>query len=169
MEQPSGEVWQPPPPMEYKLNFDAVIFLGMEKSGIGATIRNEKGEVMAGMSAIEPKVDTSEEAKLLVCRRSIEFTVDAGFTRLMIEGDNTNVMKAISSDVANYSFLGNVVDDIRHLISGLQWATTSKIRRGGNKVAHVLIQHARNLEYDLYWLEDSPPPALEALYQDLVL
>ena len=43
MEQQSGEVWQPPPPMVYKLNFDATIFLGMEKSGIGAIIRNEKG------------------------------------------------------------------------------------------------------------------------------
>ena len=124
---------------------------------------------MAGMSAIGLKVDTSEEAELLTCRRSLEFAVDVGFTRLMIGGDNTNVMQAISSDVANYSFLGNVVDDIRHLISGLQWATTSKIRRVGNKVAHVLAQHARNLEYDLYWLEDSPPPALEALYQDIIL
>ena len=56
----------------------------------------------------------------------------------MIEGDNSNVMQAISSDAANYSFLGNVVDDIRHLMSGLQWVSTSKIRRGGNKVAHVL-------------------------------
>ena len=119
---------------------------------------------MAGMFAIGLKVDTSEEAELLTCRRSLEFAVDVGFTRLMIGGDNTNVMQAISSDVANYSFLGNVVDDIRHLISGLQWATTSKIRRVGNKVAHVLAQHARNLEYDLYWLEDSLPPALEALY-----
>ncbi|XP_075654938.1 uncharacterized protein LOC142625122 [Castanea sativa] len=138
MEQPSGEVWQPPPPTEYKLNFDAVIFSGMEKSGIGVIIINEKGEVIAGMSAIGPKVDTSEEAKLLACRRAIKFAVDAGFTRLIIEGDNTNVMHAISLDVANFSFLGNVVGDIRHLISGLQWATTSKIRRGGNKVAHVL-------------------------------
>ena len=34
MEQPSDEVWQPPSPMVYKLNFDAAIFLGMEKSGI---------------------------------------------------------------------------------------------------------------------------------------
>ena len=46
--------------------------------------------------------------------------MDSGFTRLEIEGDNSNVMQAISSDVANYSFLGNVVDDIRHLMSGLQ-------------------------------------------------
>ena len=54
--------------MEYKLNFDATIFSRLEKSGIGAIIRNDKGEVMAGMSAIRPKVDTSEEAELLVCR-----------------------------------------------------------------------------------------------------
>ena len=164
MEQPSDEVWQPPPPMVYKLNFDATIFLGKEKSSIGAIIRNEKGEVMVGMFAIGPKVDTSEEAELHMCRRSLEFVVDASFTTLMLEGDNINVMETISSDVANYSFLGNVVDDIFHLMSGLQWVTTSKIRRGGNKVVHVLAQHARNLEYDLYWLEDSSPPTLEALY-----
>ncbi|KAL0002856.1 hypothetical protein SO802_016637 [Lithocarpus litseifolius] len=120
LEQLIGDSWQPPPAMEYKLNFDAAIFSGLEKFGIGAIIRNDKGEVMAGMSAIGPKVDTSEEAELLACRRSIEFAVDAGFTRLVIEGDNFNVMHAISSDVANYSFLGNVVDDIRHLMSGLQ-------------------------------------------------
>ena len=60
--------------------------------------------------------------------------MDAGFTQLVIEGDNSNVMQAISSD----AFLGNVVDDIRHLMSGLQWVSTSKIRRGGNKVAHAL-------------------------------
>ena len=103
--------------MEYKLNFDDAIFSALEKSGIGAIIRNDKGEVMAGMFAIGP--NTSEEAELLACRRSIEFAVEAGFTRLVIEGDNSNIMQAISSDAINYSFLGNVVDDIRHLMSGL--------------------------------------------------
>ena len=148
--------------MVYKLNFDAAIFSGMKKSGMGAIIRNERGEVMAGMSAIGPRIETSEEAELLVCRRSLEFVVDASFTSIMIEGDNTNVMQAISSNVANFSFLNHVVDDIRHLMAGLQWVKTSKIRRGGNKVAHVLAP-------DLYWLEDSPPLALEALYQDSLL
>ena len=45
--------------------------------------------------------------------------MEAGFTRLVIEGDNSNIKQVISSDAANYSFLGNVVDDIRHLMSGL--------------------------------------------------
>ena len=50
---------------------------------------------------------------------------------------------------------------------GLQWSRVCCIRRGANKVAHALAQYARNtLDEDLYWMEDSPPPALEALYND---
>ena len=67
-EQTMGDAWQLPPSMEYKLNFDASIFSRLEKLGIGAIIRNDKGEVMVGMFAIGSKVDTSEEAELLACR-----------------------------------------------------------------------------------------------------
>ena len=63
-----------------------------------------------------------------------------------------------------------MVDDIHHLIHGLEWASICCTRRGGNKVAHVLAQHARNsLDDDLYWMEDSPPPAMEVVYQDALL
>ena len=41
-------------------------------------IHNEKGEVMATMTACGPAVQTSEEAELLACRRALEFAVDAG-------------------------------------------------------------------------------------------
>ena len=52
------------------------------------------------------------------------------------------------------------------------WAalvSISCVRKGGNKVAHILAQYARNIAeelYWMYWMEDSPPPVLEALYQD---
>ena len=132
-------------------------------------IRNEKGEVMAAMTTCGPAVQTSEEAELLACRRALEFAVDAGFHRLIIEGDNSNVNHAISSFADNNSLFGNVVDDIRHLIGGLHWAAICCIRRSGNIVAYVLAQHARfTIDEDLYWMEDSPPPAIDALYHDLL-
>ena len=59
-EQIIGDAWLLPPFMEYKLNFDVAISSRLEKSGIGAIIKNDKGEVMVGMSTIGPKVDTSE-------------------------------------------------------------------------------------------------------------
>ena len=36
----------------------------------------------------------------------------------------------------------------------------------GNRVAHVLAKFARNIIEDMYWMEDVPPIAREALYQD---
>ena len=139
----------------------------MNRTGIGTIIRNDKGEVMAAISAIGLGAENSEEAELMACRRSLEFAVDAGFSSLIIEGDNANVIQAISSSLLNNSVLGCVVDDIRHLIHGLYWARTNKIRRGGNTLAHVLAQFARNLDEDLIWIEDSPPPALAALFHDV--
>ena len=124
---------------------------------------------MAAMFAAGLSTENNEEAKLLACRKSLEFTVDAGFTSLIIEGDNVNVIQAISSSLPNHSLLDYVVDDIRNLIHELHWAMPNQIRRGGNIVAHVLAQYARNLDEDLCWLEDTPPPALAALYHDTSL
>ena len=56
-------VWQAPPSEEYKMNFDAAVFLDQQCSGFGAIIRNSNGEVMAGMSAKGPYVHSSEELR----------------------------------------------------------------------------------------------------------
>ena len=110
----------------------------LKRTGFGAIIRNDKGEFMAAMSAGGPPVSSSEEAELLACKKAIEFTTDAGFSELVIEGDNSNVMKALSSSSVDQSLLGNVVDDVYHLVCGMHWVNFSCIRRGGNWVAHAL-------------------------------
>ena len=79
MQQPSQDSWKPPLPSVYKLNFDAAVFSGLDRSGFGAVVRNDKGEVMAAMSAKGPSVFCSEEVELLACRKAIEFGTDAGF------------------------------------------------------------------------------------------
>ena len=103
----------------YKLNFDAAIFKELNCSGVGAIIRNRKGEVMAAMSAKGPPVEDSEEAKLLACRRAVEFAIDAGFSELVIEGDNI-AMTSLSHGGPNMSRLGHVVHDIQWLATGLR-------------------------------------------------
>ena len=50
---------------------------------------------MAALAAKGPEVFCSEEARLLTCRKAIEFVVDAGFSELVIEGDYSSAMKAI--------------------------------------------------------------------------
>ena len=142
------------------------MFSSLNSSGFGAILRNEKGEVMTAMVAKGPEMFCSTEAELLACRKAIEFAMDAGFLELVIEGDNSLAMTAISSLKIDQSLLGNVVRDIQHLICTLQWVRIDCVRRGGNRVAHVLAQFARDITEDVYWMEDVPPMAREILYQD---
>ena len=95
--QASQDTWQPPPPSIFKLNFDAALFSALNSLGFGVVIRNEKGEVMAAMTTKGPEVSSSEEAEFLACRKAIEFAVDAGLFELVIEGDNSSVMKVVSA------------------------------------------------------------------------
>lgn len=99
--QSIGEVRKPPPLSVFKLNFDAAVFVETQSSGFGAIIWNDKGEVMAVMMARGPPVSSSEEAELLACRMVVEFATDVGFSELVIEGDNSNVMRAIYFSMAD--------------------------------------------------------------------
>ena len=90
--------------------------------------------------------------------------MEAGFSELIIEGDNTTVMKAMLGSSSGHSLLGHAYEDIHCCLHGLHSVSISYVRRGGNKVAHILAQYARNISDELYWMEDSPPPVLEALY-----
>nr|XP_023880678.1 uncharacterized protein LOC111993059 [Quercus suber] len=117
-----GEVtqaWQPPPCLQYKLNFDGAVFDSGDSSGYGAIIRNEKGEVMVAISAKEGAVSDSEEVEALACRKALEVAVDIGFTDLIIEGDNVALMKTIAQvQQESYSWLGLIYEDIWCLLAG---------------------------------------------------
>ena len=43
----------------------------------------------------------------------------------------------------------------------------SYVRRVANSMAHGLARYAKYVKEDMYWIEDNPPPVLEALYYDL--
>ena len=86
---------------------------------VGAIIRNEKGEVMAVMSAKGPPIGDSKKAKILACRRAMEFAIDVGFTNLVINGDNAAVMSSISSLGVDQSRLGHIIKTSNGLLKDL--------------------------------------------------
>ena len=114
----------------FKLNFDAAVFTEQQSSRVGAIIRNAQGEVMAGMSTKEPYVRNSEEAKALACQKAMVFAMEAGFSELVIEGDNSTMMRAISGLSCHNSLLGHIYEDICAYLNGMQHISISCIKRG---------------------------------------
>ena len=84
---------------------------------------------MDALSAKGLSVTCSEEAETMACRKALEFAVDAGFSELVVEEDNVNIMRVVSSSTPNLSMLGNVIHDIQFLLCGLRRASTSRIKR----------------------------------------
>ena len=123
---------------------------------------------MAALSAKGPAVSDSEEAEALACRIALEFAVDAGFEELVVEGDNATVMKSISSLRALRSRLGNVYADIHCLAVGSRCLSFGSVKRTANTVAHSLARFARLIDENIVWMEESPPPAIDALYLDSI-
>ncbi|KAK9986551.1 hypothetical protein SO802_031502 [Lithocarpus litseifolius] len=158
--------WEPPTGYFYKINVDAAVFAEMNASGFGVVVRNERAEVLASLVAKGPPVQNSEEAELLACRKALEFAVDAGFMDVVLEGDSLNVMQAISTGRANRSRLGHIYEDIQCLAAGFRSYSVSFVKRSANGVAHALARFAKYVDDELVWLEEAPPPALEALSHD---
>ena len=109
---PVQQTWQPPLETFFKLNFDGACFDDGAASGYRAVIRNEKGEVMATLAVRGGAVRDSEEVEVMACRKALEFAIDAGFTEIILEGDNAMVMKVISRAQLDLSRLGLIYEDI---------------------------------------------------------
>ena len=52
------------------------------------------------------------------------------------------------------------------MVLTLQTCSFSCVKRTANSAAHALAKYARQVDDEVVWLEESPPPILEALYLD---
>ena len=120
-------------------------------------IRNAAGEIMATLSTRGEVVADSEEAEVLACQKAMEFAIDARFSELNVEGDNSVVMLVVSFTTPNWSHLGVIYDDIGCLAASLRYVSFNCIRRSANSIARSLARYANVLDGEVVWLEDSPP------------
>lgn len=137
--------WCPPALTHFKLNFDAAIFSNQAASGVGVIIRNDRGEVMASLSAKGPPATSSEEAEIMACRRAMEFAIECGFSKLIVDVDNKTVMSSLRSKKCSPSRLGHIFQDMVCLLNGLRWSEVHYTKRNANLVAHSLARHARTM------------------------
>ena len=163
---PAQQTWQPPPGSLFKLNFDGAYFDDGAYSGYKAVIRNKKGEVMAAIAVRGGVVHGSEEVEVMACRKALEFSIDAGFTEIILEGDNAMVMKRISQAQPDLSRLGLIYEDIWYLAVGFRSISSNCVRRSASSVAHALARFARLIDNEILWLEEDPSLAVDALYLD---
>lgn len=123
---------------------------------------------MVGLLASGPYVASNEEAEVLTFPKALELAIDAGFMELVVEGDNATVTKSLLSPRVNRSRLGHIYKDVQTLAARFRRLSVGCIKRSADFVAHSLALYAGQLDGEILWLEESPPPTLDALYLDSI-
>lgn len=121
-----------------QVNYDGAIFQDHGRAGIGVVIRNSMGEVMASLSQQIPLPTTVAQDEALAARRAIEFAVELGVTRAIIEGDSEIICKDLSNPSPSFALHGLLIQDAQQLALTFTDFSFSHVGRQGNLVTHSL-------------------------------
>ena len=137
--------WSPPVEEYYKVNFDGAVFRGEEKAGIGVIIRNSQGMVMASLSQKISLPQTVVELETLAATREIEFSIELGFSKVILEGDSETVIKALQDNSPSLAPFGLLIRDAQEAANFFTCISYAHVGRNGNFVAHNLARYARHI------------------------
>ena len=95
---------------------------------------------------------TEAEAKAL--EAGVEFAKDVGIREAKFESDSLLICNALQGLTSPPSSVMNVLSGVMNQVSYFrQWKITHT-KRQGNVPAHLLAQHAKNIEDYVAWLEE---------------
>ena len=91
-----------------KINFDGAVFKNENRAGIGMVVRDSQGMAMASLSQNIPLPHSVVNLETLAACRALEFSLELGFDKAILEGDSMIVMAALrdrSPSLASYGLL----------------------------------------------------------------
>ena len=136
--------------------------------GIGVVIRDHLGLVRAALSMKIPALLGPLEIKAKAMEEGMRFAWDQGISTAIFEGDSMVVYNSLTSSVTLPSSICNLISSSLLQATRFSECMFSVVPRSGNKVAHGLAQHGKNLSSSLTWIGDIPPFIEQLMSHDVL-
>ncbi|XP_061993826.1 uncharacterized protein LOC133711746 [Rosa rugosa] len=159
--------WYPPEPGSLKLNVDTACDHQKGKVGLGAVVRDEHGHMKGAVMHQLCGGLSAHASEALAVLFGMRYCLMEGFTKLEVESDALNVIKAINCDECDLSMEGAVFDEVRCLKFAFAEINWRKVARSSNKVAHCLAKEALRSDGIKFWKEAGPPWLVAAVLDEL--
>ena len=101
----------------------------------------------------------------LACLRAVQFASEIGLTRVVFEGDSAAVIDALRQGSGEFTYYGNVLDDIRVHVSAFQFFDFNLVNRLCNSIADA--KKASSVVGLQVWLGDLPTDIAPLLFHDV--
>ena len=139
----------------YKVNTDAAVFKNSKSVGIGVVVRDHEGSVLAALSKCLPLPLGPLEVEAKAMEEAISFTIDIRLQEAIFETDSL----ALSGALTDMSTVPITIENCRgiHLkLQNFRQSRVQHVRREGNKPAHTLAHHAKEIDNFVTWIEETP-------------
>ncbi|BFG35684.1 hypothetical protein CerSpe_219580 [Prunus speciosa] len=107
--------WAAPPSSRLKFNFDGAFDPTSGKGVVGVVAKDADGGFVAAMAKSVGEVLSAEHAKILVAREGVALALSLGIASPIFEGDSAMVVAAIKRAGHDYSNIGTIIEDVKHL------------------------------------------------------
>ena len=160
--------WVPPLAGRYKVNVDGAVFSRWKQAGVGVVVRDDAGHVIAALcrKLYTPLGPLVVEAKAIEI--GVKFAKEVGVRDVIFEGDSLMICNAIHGLTEAAPSVQNVITGILKCAQDFRTFDFSHTKRQGNTPAHVLAQHAVNVDDLVVWLEESPTCIQHACMHDVL-
>lgn len=134
--------WQKPPDGFVKINVDGAIFEDIKKAGVGVILRDAIGRVVMAATKREDDVDEVATIEALAILRGQQLCMPLGICKLVIESDSLLLVQELQASSDSLANAGNIIAEVRQLLSRFQEVQIQHVNRLGNSVAHALARNA---------------------------
>uniref|UniRef100_A0A2N9GXY5 CCHC-type domain-containing protein n=1 Tax=Fagus sylvatica TaxID=28930 RepID=A0A2N9GXY5_FAGSY len=137
--------WTPPSSGQYKVNFDGAIFTESNEAGLGAIIRNHRGEAMASLCQRIPYPHSVEAVEASATRTAVNLILDLGLREVDIEGDSLKIITALKQNSPCYTLYGHLIMETKTLAQNLTSFQFMHVKRDGNTSCSLSCQKSSTL------------------------
>ena len=138
------------------MNWDAAVGKQAGRIGLGAVIRNHRGEMVAARSLTRVGLLEPAAAEALAATMAIQLARVMGLLQIYVEGDAKVIVEAVVSQAPDWSRRGHLIEDIRSALQSFPHWTMACVKRGANQAAHMVARLATAQVMDQTWSSDFP-------------
>ena len=117
----------------------------MGKAGLGVVVHDSQGNAIALLPEQAPLPFSLDIVEAMVATRAMAFAQELGIAEFILEGDSEVVINSLRSKEASFSSFGHLLELAKSTLVSSNCIAFSHVRRSGNKIAHNLARHARNI------------------------
>lgn len=99
-------------------------------------------------------------------RSALVWACFSGFHNMIFESDSLQIIEALRVTSTNLSPVGQIIEDIKALLSTITEASSSHSHRQANAIAHRLARFGLTVPHECIWLDSLPTIILDILLED---